>query len=232
MVMHSHTEQPTKEQLDTIQMFESILERVQCHLKKPEIKEALNKYKMDPDVDRMKIFYRKEDKGVPIPGVPPTLYAKLLTSFEKTRNPSVKPTISTGFYNERDEPIDDPMQFVGSRCKVIGDVVLDNIYIGDKPTIQIRLNDVIVTEQFNRQRRLHAPTTMLASRRSNAIDQNPASSMFGNEDEGYGDGTSFNSTAVSIRSESSVGVGDEYTDNGQTRHSEPPKMKIIRRKGA
>lgn len=147
----------TEDEAKTIEMLESCLKLIKQHLKKSDVKEALNKYEMDADVDQMDIFYRKKDKGLILPDIPPTLYPKLVTAYEKSRNPSVPPKIVTGFYDSDDEPID-PIALINERCRVVCDVCLDNIYIGAKPSIQVKVNDVIVVDRFTRRRRLFGGT--------------------------------------------------------------------------
>lgn len=155
-VMFDQNSGPTEEQAGCLQMFEEILSKCKSHLKSEEVKAATAKYQMDALTDLMDIFYRKKDKGIPIAGLPPTMYPKLYTKFDANRLPTDKPEITTGFYDANDDPID-PTKFIGSRCKAIGDIIVDNIYIGAKPSIQIKLNDVIVLEQFAKVRKLMAP---------------------------------------------------------------------------
>jgi len=147
----------TEAEAKTIEIFESCLKLIKTHLKKPDVKDALNKYEMDADVDQMDIFYRKKDKGVVLPDIPPTLYPRLFTSYEKSRNPDVPPKIVTGFFDSNNEPID-PESLINGRCKVVCDIGIDNIYIGAKPSIQVKVNDVIVVDRFARQRRLFVGT--------------------------------------------------------------------------
>jgi hypothetical protein len=78
---------------------------------------------------------------------------RVLFAFEKSRSPNDPPRIVTGFFDSEDEPID-PTKLINSRCKVVCDIGIDNIYIGAKPSIQVKVNDVIVLDRFARQRRL------------------------------------------------------------------------------
>lgn len=144
---------PSEDESKTIDMFEAILTKCQNHLKHPSTKAVMGKYNMDPLVDMMSIFYRKHDKGQPICGYAPTLYPKLYTKFQKTRIPGSKPEILTGFYTKANSPID-PTTLVGVKCNVIGEIIIDNIYIGSSPYMQVKLNDAIVVDQFSKQRRL------------------------------------------------------------------------------
>ena len=153
LTMYDRMGVQTEDEAKTIEIFESCLKLIKKHLKKSDVKDELNKYEMDADVDQMDIFYRKKDKGVILPDIPPTMYPRLLTSYEKSRAPNVPPKIITGFYDSNDEPID-PKTLINERCKVVCDIGIDNIYIGAKPSIQVKVNDVIVIDRFSRERRL------------------------------------------------------------------------------
>lgn len=160
LVMFNQNSGATEEELETIKMFEQILEAIKGHLLKEATKEELNKWDSDHIIHAMDIFWRKKDKGKMVEGAPPTMYPKLLTKFDKTRPAGQAPEISTGFYNVEDQPLD-PINdgLVGSRCKAFADVVVDNIYIGGgRFSVQLKLNDVIIVEQFKKARRLHAST--------------------------------------------------------------------------
>jgi hypothetical protein len=181
MVMHEQTSEPTEDQLKTIKMFEIILDVVQQHLRLMTTKKALKKFDMDPDTDRMKIFYYKKDEGVIVQGVPPTLYAKLLTMYEENRNPETPPTIYTQFYASDGETPIDPKTLIGCRCKIAAALIIDHIYVGDKPSIQIKVHDVDVIEQFNTHKRLlirERPAIAAAP-----VDKTPALTMFKTDEE-------------------------------------------------
>jgi len=72
---------------------------------------------MDPDVDRMNVYFIQKDEGIPVPNAPPTLYPKLLTEFKNVRDPNVPPVITTVFFDSKNMPID-PMCMIGTRCRV------------------------------------------------------------------------------------------------------------------
>src|SRR6218665_4012046 len=103
---------------------------------------------MDPDVDRMNVYFIQKDEGIPVPNAPPTLYPKLLTEFKKVRDPNVPPVITAGFFDSKKMPID-PMCMIGRRCRVSCDIGLSipNIYVGGKPSPQMKANDVVVYER-------------------------------------------------------------------------------------
>lgn len=177
LVMFNQQNGATEEEAKTIQMFEQILKATKCHMLKDSTKEEMGKWELDPIVQVMDIFWRKKDKGRPVEGAPPTMYPKLLTKFDKSRPAGQAPEISTGFYNVEDQPMDPIADgLVGSRCKAFADVIVDNIYIGGgRVSIQLKLNDVIIVEQFKKARKLHAPTMVAKS--------TPRRSMFDDDDD-------------------------------------------------
>ena len=153
-VMHDRNEEASKEQQNMINIFEQILERIKIHLKKAETKEDLNQFQLDSHVDMMDIFYRKKDKGQLVSGASPILYTKLQTKFGKNRCIE----ITTDFRSINDEVIN-PYDILGVRCMAAGNIVLDNIFIVSekKPIIQLKLDEVIITDQFKKVSRLRLP---------------------------------------------------------------------------
>jgi hypothetical protein len=150
LVMFDARNGPTKKEAETISIFEQILTKIKEHLNDDSTREALNKWEMDDDVKKMDIFYRKKDKGKLVPDAAPTLYPKLLTKFVADSNDP--PIITTSFFNLDNVKYDVNTEMIGSRCKAYGAVVIDNIYVGAKPSVQVKLNDVVVVEKFNSQR--------------------------------------------------------------------------------
>ena len=146
-----------------IDIFEQILSAIKTHLKKEETKEALSQFQLEAHVDMMDIFYRKKENGQLVSGVPPTLYPKLQTKFEKTKRDG-PPEIITEFRNVNDELIN-PNDQLGVRCRAIGNIMIDNIYVASakKPSIQLKLDEVIITEQFKRVSRLKIPTKCITT---------------------------------------------------------------------
>ena len=150
-VMYDRSEEASKEQQNTIDIFEQILEKIKTHLKKAETKVALNQFQLDAHVDMMDIFYRKKDKGQLVSGVPPTLYPKLQTKFGNLE-------ITTEFRDINDESINS-YDLLGVRCLAAGNIVIDNIFITSekKPLIQLKLEEAIITHQFKKVSRLRLP---------------------------------------------------------------------------
>jgi len=137
----------TKEEEKNIKIFETILKCCKNHLLKDETKTLLDCYDLDHLVNTMDIFYRKKDKGVIIPGVAPVLYPKLRTGFRKSV------PITTGIFDKYDAKID-PQLLFNQRCKVICDLIIEEIFKGVKPSLQFRLDTIIVVEICKIPRRL------------------------------------------------------------------------------
>jgi Protein of unknown function (DUF2738) len=134
-----------------VDAFEEILTKCQEYLSLASTQTSVGR-KLTAHAEEMDIFYRKKDGNIPVAGAAPTMYPKLFTVYEKFRGTS-PPTISTLFYDTNDEEID-PTTLLGVRCKVIAAVIVKDIYIGAKPSIQLKVNDVTVVEKMQKQKRL------------------------------------------------------------------------------
>ena len=99
----------------------------------------------------MDIFYRKKDKGVIVPAVAPVLYPKLRTSFRKSSTDPIK--IITGIFDKLNEKINHQLLF-NQKCKAICDIVIEEIFKGVKPSIQAKVDTIIIIENCEIPRRL------------------------------------------------------------------------------
>ena len=131
--------------------FERIFQKCRDHLAQESVKEALDRY----DMSMLDPFYRKNDDGSP------SLYPKLLTAYQKVRRGT--PEITTEFVDSEDNPID-PKTLVGSHRRMIVAITVKDIYIGENPSIQLKVNDAIVLEELIKQAK---PTRKLASLKLN-----------------------------------------------------------------
>lgn len=134
----------------TTLVFEQILDKCKDHLKLKSTQKILNKFNLAPEV--MDIFYRKRDEGELVVGAAPTMYPKLFTAYGK-RDGGCPPKITTEFYDMDDEIVD-PTTLIGVKAKVIVAITVRDIYIGAKPSIQLKVNDAIVVEKLDKRRRL------------------------------------------------------------------------------
>lgn len=140
----------------TEQVFEQVLNKCKQHLSEKTTKAQLKKWNLPHE--KMDIFWRKRDEadGEPMAGVPPTMYPKVYTSFNKTGPPK----ITTEFYEidpktGEDVLIDEPLTI--GKAKVEAAIVVRDIYVGAKPSIQLKVNDVTVVERLNQRRRRLLP---------------------------------------------------------------------------
>lgn len=135
----------------TNSIFEQVLDKCKEHLKLPTTKKALGKYNMAPDT--MDVFYHKREDGELVIGAPPTLYAKMFT--KKNGNDL---EITTQFYRQPEDELMDPKTLIGVQAKVVAAIFIKDIYVGVKPSIQIKVNDVNVIEIIQRKRMLTSMT--------------------------------------------------------------------------
>lgn len=147
----------TAEERGTIEMFEAILEKIRKYLKMKSTKDAMKKYNMDTDVDKMDVFFRKRDEGVIVEGVAPVMYPKLYTRRVKDCN---ELKIETKFYDAKDEVLN-PVELLSKRIIVVTSVVVDNVFIGAKPSIQLRVKECIVVDNVSETRELYLPKSVV-----------------------------------------------------------------------
>lgn len=162
---------PSEEEQLTIKMFEDILDKIKAHLKEIETIKKLGKMGKKSEwmalVDSISVLSYQTDKntGSIVPDVPPSLYVKLQTKFDKSPNPP----ILTNFIDPSGEEIL-PNALQMAKCKVIGVIVLESIYISAKPSVQLKLDECLVTEQYKKVSRLHIPAKILATRATKKVD--------------------------------------------------------------
>lgn len=153
LLMYNSNEGPTKDERKTIKLMESILKYCKNHLNSDKVKETIEQYNLEHMVNNMDIFYRKNDKGKTAPGISPILYPKLRTAFRRNKNDPLK--ITTGIYDTNNKKID-ALSILNQRCKIVADLIIDNIFIGVKPSIQMKVDSIIVIQKFENVRRLYA----------------------------------------------------------------------------
>jgi Protein of unknown function (DUF2738) len=138
----------------TTAVFERILKACKDHLFLQSTKRALKKGgdQLDGLTMSMDIFSRKRDNGQIVAGANPTLYPKVYTKFIKDGDKTTPPPIQTEFYD--DEGDIDPLTLVGVRIKVSAAISIKDIFVGAKPSIQIKLNEVYVAERLATMQRM------------------------------------------------------------------------------
>jgi len=170
-IMFDKNKSASEEELLTIKMFEDMLDKIKGHLKDIETIKKLGKMGKRAEwialVDSLAVLSYQTDKnnGSIIEGVPPSLYVKLQTKFDKSSNP---PIVTNFMDSSGEEILPNTLQM--AKCKVIGVIALESIYISAKPSVQLKLDECLVTEQFKKISRLHIPSKILASRTVKKID--------------------------------------------------------------
>ena len=151
LVMFDSNIGATKEEEDNIKLFETILKCCKKYLLKDETKNLLDCYDLDHLINTMDIFYRKKDKGIIIPEVAPVLYPKLRINFRKSPADPIK--ITTRIFNKANEKID-PQILFNQKCRAMCDIVVEEIFKGVKPSIQVKIDTIIIIENCDVPRRL------------------------------------------------------------------------------
>ena len=136
------TKGATEPEMAFIKNLKAILKACKSHLKDPRIKNELNKWNMDPLVDEMTIMYQKSVKGVPQLGTAPSIYPKVMSKFGGGPEDFV-----TGFYRFRDSR-EEEIAPIREMCMVVADLIVESIYVGAKPSIQLKIADVFVIRQY------------------------------------------------------------------------------------
>lgn len=133
------------EDTETYTVLNQIFEACRQHLELKAVKKALNKFTMAPNL--MDPFYRRRTPDGELVDTPPVLYPKLLTAYRKpTATPFTTPaTIITPFSDTSGNDVDSATMF-GVRATVVASVLIKEIYIGVKPSIQIKADDVLVIQ--------------------------------------------------------------------------------------
>jgi hypothetical protein len=140
--------------LEFNEMMANLLDKCKKHLMEKSVKSSMNKGdKLDNLTENMEVLHYKLDNGQIVDGSVPTLYPKLLTAYKKDKSDDSPPKITTEFYNMESENLD-PLHFIGRRAYVIAAIIVKNIYIGAKPSIQLKVNDVLVTRESGARKRL------------------------------------------------------------------------------
>lgn len=126
---------------------DSIVEHLKKHLVKN--KEDVGLYDLEmSDLKKFNPLYWKRELGKIVKDKGPTLYAKLIVSKKKGNQ------IMTGFYNaETDEKLN-PLDLKGKYCHVEAALKYESIFVGSKPSLQIKMVESLVKVLDSSNRRL------------------------------------------------------------------------------
>jgi hypothetical protein len=157
-----------------IKIFEQIHKRIKAFLCEENTIKKLGKKQSavwTANVNEIKPFLSyqldKETNEI-IEGSAPTLFMKLKTENDKSKNPLIKTVFRQ--FNSRTEEIDEieqtslPGQFQGVRCTAIGVVHIESVYIPkmNNVSIQFKLHEVVITEVMKQNvNRIQLPQRLL-----------------------------------------------------------------------
>lgn len=156
----------TKSERDWTDTFNNIVERVKEYLVKN--REELGQFDLEMgDLKKFNPLYFKKEKGKPVEGSGPTLYAKLMVSKKHNK-------IVSMFFNKSGDPVD-PMTLMGKYCYAKGAIKIESIFIGNKISLQVKLYEAEVElMQTNMKRLLTRPTSqprVLTSSSNNPMNE-------------------------------------------------------------
>lgn len=142
----------TPEEKAFVDFFSNITEVCKEHVLKDKVKDDLKLYELsDSDFKKFNPIYIKKEKGKPVEGADPFLYAKVL---QHTKD-EVR-TIAAQFYDVQGKQLD-PLSILGQRCNVQGIIKIESIFFGQRPSLQLKVMEVTMELAGLVQRRLLAP---------------------------------------------------------------------------
>jgi hypothetical protein len=120
---------------------QSIVEKCQSHIH--------DNYDADPS--KLSILsWRNQENGEEYPVV----YVKLITNRKTNR-------IMTLFINEDTNEEIDPMELINKRCLLTAAIKIENMYVGENVSLQIKLYEVLVKFIDKKKKNYYKPTSLL-----------------------------------------------------------------------
>lgn len=148
------------------------------------------------DANKLNILsWRSQENGEDYP----VLYVKLITNRKTNR-------IMTLFINEDTNEEIDPMELINKRCLLTAALKIENIYVGDNVSMQVKLYEVLVKFIDKKKKNYYRPTSLL--RPKTFISKKQGSG--GDTAEGEGDASSGGDAANGAPATES---GSEATNN-------------------
>lgn len=103
------------------------------------------------DANKLNILsWRSQENGEDYP----VLYVKLITNRKTNR-------IMTLFINEDTNEEIDPMELINKRCLLTAALKIENIYVGDNVSMQVKLYEVLVKFIDKKKKNYYRPTSLL-----------------------------------------------------------------------
>jgi hypothetical protein len=137
---------------ETIDILEKITEKVKEEMRKPEMIKALGKDKKDKDskkwldnVENMEVVKRKEQEN----GIDAVyVNAKVVTNnnFMKSRFLMLDEDAEEGVVDLDQEETIEKLSQKTINCKATVILVIDSVFVSDKPCLQIKLSEAVISE--------------------------------------------------------------------------------------
>lgn len=131
----------TEDEKNFTDTLKSIVEKCQEHIH--------NHYDADPSKLSL-LSWRSQENGEEYP----VIYVKLITNRKTNR-------IMTLFINEDTNEEIDPMELINKRCLLTAAIKIENMYVGDNVSLQIKLYEVLVKFIDKKKRNYYKPTSLL-----------------------------------------------------------------------
>ncbi|QHR78501.1 early iridovirus protein [Lymphocystis disease virus 4] len=137
LVLYNMENGPTKRETKFIEVLQEILSECKRHLKQKSIKDIINKRQLEALIEDMSIMYENPPKA-------PTLYPKIIYS-GKTKQ-------FVTFFFKRCNGLDRRIDPIYGRCRVIADIIVESIYIGNTISLQLKIMNVLLVEDLSQIR--------------------------------------------------------------------------------
>ena len=123
--------------------FDEIIEYTKNHLL--TCKDDYGLYELDDaELKKFNPLYWRKEKGKVVPGTGPTLYAKLIYS-KRDEERDREEKIKSSFYDDDTGDELDPYQLIGKFCYATAAIKIESIFLGNKPSLQVKLYEVNVS---------------------------------------------------------------------------------------
>ena len=203
---------PSSEEKEWSDTFDSIVERCKEHL--VANREEIEQYDLTiSDLKKLNPLYWKKEKGKIVPGVGPTLYAKLINSKKLNK-------ILTMYFDFDGETVD-PLSLLGKHCYAKSAVKIESIFIGTRISLQVKLYECEVSLVDTGMKRLlqrpNAQKRVLTSTSSKPLEESVNTKE---EDEGYvSNGSVHDSDSDAV----------EISQHKKSSKKKSPSKKVVRR---
>jgi len=168
---------------DTVHMLDEITEKLKEAMKDPEMIKALGKQrdkKWGTNVDSMEITKRKEQEN----GIDAVyVYAKVVESnnFMKTKFHLIDECEEEGIKELNQKDTVDRLIQKDVNCRATAMFVIDSVFVGKEPYIQMKLSEAIISEfvEFKSKRNIILPTRF----RNKSFEKKPKAKLYDSDSD-------------------------------------------------